>query len=45
MLDRRQFVTAAAAAALAAPHIARASQPLTLWGPPASPSLLLCRTS
>lgn len=40
MLDRRHFL-AAAAASLAMPHVARAAEPLLLWGPPATPGLLL----
>jgi NitT/TauT family transport system substrate-binding protein len=43
MLDRRRFLAAASAAAM--PHVARAAEPLVLWGPPASPSLLLVRAA
>lgn len=40
MLDRRCFL-AATAAGIALPHLARAAEPLVLWGPPATPALLL----
>ena len=40
MLDRRHFL-AAATAAVAMPRLARAADPLVLWGPPATPGLLL----
>lgn len=45
MLDRRRFLAAASAAAIAKPHVARSAEPLVLWGPPASPSLLLVRAA
>lgn len=46
MLDRRTFLTGLALAGLSAgvgarPHIARAAEPLVLWGPPAAPSIVL----
>ncbi|KRD95875.1 hypothetical protein ASE63_12740 [Bosea sp. Root381] len=44
MLHRRRFL-AAASAALVAPAIARAAEPLVLWGPPATPGLLLVRAA
>ncbi|MGX5736344.1 ABC transporter substrate-binding protein [Bosea thiooxidans] len=40
MLDRRRFL-ATSAATIALPHLARAAEPLVLWGPPATPGLLL----
>ncbi|PZR87209.1 MAG: ABC transporter substrate-binding protein [Stutzerimonas stutzeri] len=40
MLDRRHFL-AAATATVAMPRLARAAEPLVLWGPPATPGLLL----
>lgn len=40
MFDRRHFL-AVAASGLAMPHVARAAEPLLLWGPPATPGLLL----
>lgn len=40
MLDRRHFL-AAATAAVAMPRLSRAAEPLVLWGPPATPGLLL----
>lgn len=40
MLDRRHFL-ATATAAVAMPRLARAAEPLVLWGPPATPGLLL----
>ncbi len=40
MLSRRLLF---AAAALSAPRLARAADPLVLWGPPAAPSLVLQR--
>ncbi|MBN9600424.1 MAG: ABC transporter substrate-binding protein [Afipia sp.] len=41
MLNRRTFVTALSTAILARPAILRAAEPLTLWGPPAAPSIVL----
>lgn len=41
MLNRRAFVTALSSAILARPAILRAAEPLTLWGPPAAPSIIL----
>ncbi|MCO5091543.1 ABC transporter substrate-binding protein [Bosea sp. (in: a-proteobacteria)] len=40
MFDRRRFL-AASATALAMPGLASAAEPLVLWGPPATPGLLL----
>ena len=40
MLNRRRFL-AATATTIAVPHLARAAEPLVLWGPPATPGLLL----
>lgn len=40
MLNRRRFL-AATATTIALPHLARAAEPLVLWGPPATPGLLL----
>lgn len=40
MLNRRRFL-AATGAAIALPQRARAAEPLVLWGPPATPGLLL----
>jgi NitT/TauT family transport system substrate-binding protein len=42
MLNRRDFV-AALPLAFAMPHLARAAGPLTLWGPPAAPSIVLAQ--
>jgi NitT/TauT family transport system substrate-binding protein len=42
VLNRRSFV-AGLPLALAAPRIARAAGPLTLWGPPAAPSIVLAQ--
>jgi len=41
MLNRRTFVTALSTAILARPAVLRAAEPLTLWGPPAAPSIIL----
>lgn len=41
MLSRRTLLAGAGAAVCAAPHIARASAPFVLWGPPAAPSIVL----
>lgn len=41
MLTRRSFALSAGAALIARPHVARAAAPLTLWGPPAAPSIVL----
>lgn len=43
MLNRRKFVAGLPAALLAAPHPARASEPLAFWGPPAAPSIILAQ--
>jgi len=42
MLSRRTFVLACAAA-IARPHRGFAAEPLTLWGPPAAPSIVLAQ--
>lgn len=41
MLNRRSFVATLSTAILARPAILRAAEPLTLWGPPAAPSIVL----
>jgi NitT/TauT family transport system substrate-binding protein len=43
MLDRRAFLRSAGAAGLCLPHGAFAAEPLTLWGPPAAPSIVLAQ--
>jgi NitT/TauT family transport system substrate-binding protein len=43
MLNRRTFVTALATTAVARPFLARAAEPLVLWGPPAAPSIILAQ--
>lgn len=43
MLDRRTFLASAAAALAVRPAILRAAEPLTMWGPPAAPSVLLAQ--
>ena len=42
-LSRRTFLASAGAAAIASPGIALAAEPLTLWGPPAAPSIVLAQ--
>ena len=42
MLNRRSFI-AGLPLALAAPRLVRAAGPLTLWGPPAAPSIVLAQ--
>ena len=41
MPTRRTFAAGFCLSALAAPRLARAAEPLTLWGPPAAPALIL----
>jgi NitT/TauT family transport system substrate-binding protein len=43
MLNRRAFVTGLSTVMLACPRIGRAAEPLTLWGPPAAPSIILAQ--
>ena len=43
MLNRRTFVTALATTVVARPFVARAAEPLVLWGPPAAPSIVLAQ--
>jgi NitT/TauT family transport system substrate-binding protein len=43
MLTRRAFVLSAGAAAIASPYVASAAEPLTFWGPPAAPSIVLAQ--
>jgi NitT/TauT family transport system substrate-binding protein len=43
MLNRRTFVTALSTAMFACPRIGRTAEPLTLWGPPAAPSIILAQ--
>jgi NitT/TauT family transport system substrate-binding protein len=43
MLDRRTFLLSAGVASIFRPHGAFAAEPLTLWGPPAAPSIVLAR--
>lgn len=45
MLNRRLFVTGASAAILAGTRDTKAATPLTLWGPPASPSIVLAKAA
>lgn len=41
MLDRRTLLTSLSAALVARPYSSHAAEPLTLWGPPAAPSIIL----
>ncbi|TDR85361.1 ABC transporter substrate-binding protein [Enterovirga rhinocerotis] len=41
MLNRRSVVAGLSLSAIAAPSLVRGAEPLTLWGPPAAPSLVL----
>jgi NitT/TauT family transport system substrate-binding protein len=43
MLNRRTFMTALATTAVVRPFLARAAEPLVLWGPPAAPSIILAQ--
>jgi NitT/TauT family transport system substrate-binding protein len=43
MLDRRTLLISAGAAMIAPPHPAFAAEQLTLWGPPAAPSVVLAQ--
>jgi NitT/TauT family transport system substrate-binding protein len=43
MLSRRTFLMSAGAAMLARPLPAFSAEPLTLWGPPAAPSIMLAQ--
>ncbi|MEH2622356.1 NitT/TauT family transport system substrate-binding protein [Bradyrhizobium sp. AZCC 1719] len=43
MLNRRTFIAGLPLAALAAPSIARAAEPVIFWGPPATPSVILAQ--
>lgn len=45
MLNRRLFVTGVSAAMLAGTRRASAAEPLTLWGPPAAPSIVLAKAA
>jgi NitT/TauT family transport system substrate-binding protein len=43
MLDRRAFLLSAGVASIFRPRGAFAAEPLTLWGPPAAPSIILAQ--
>lgn len=43
MLNRRTLIAGLPLAVLAAPRIARAAGPVTFWGPPATPSVILAQ--
>ncbi len=43
MLQRRTFLSSAGAAIIAGPRLAFAAAPLTFWGPPAAPSIVLAQ--
>lgn len=43
MLDRRTFLAGIPAALLAGSRLGHAAEPLTLWGPPAAPSIILAQ--
>jgi NitT/TauT family transport system substrate-binding protein len=43
MIDRRTLLICASAAMIAPPRLARSAEQLTLWGPPAAPSIILAQ--
>lgn len=43
MLDRRTLLISVGAAIMARPNLAFSAEPLTLWGPPAAPSIILAQ--
>lgn len=42
-VSRRAFLASAGAAVIASPCVAAAAEPLTFWGPPAAPSIVLAQ--
>ena len=43
MLNRRAFVAGLPLAVVAAPRVLRAAEPVTFWGPPAAPSIIIAQ--